>query len=50
MAKDNSALIAAIDNATCALDRAIQLLEARKVSVKGIHGRQEEGQKAPQRR
>ncbi|WP_196809334.1 hypothetical protein [Rhizobium sp. 2MFCol3.1] len=49
MTKDNSALIAAIDNAMAAIDRAIQELETRKASVKGIHGRQEEGQKSPQR-
>jgi hypothetical protein len=49
MANDNSALITAIDNAICAIGKAIQELEARKVSTKGIHGREEEGQKAPKR-
>jgi hypothetical protein len=49
MTKDNSALIAAINNAMSAIDIAIQDQEARKVPTKGINGRNKEGQKAPKR-
>ncbi len=49
MSNDNSALIAAIDNAMSAIDIAIQDQETRKVSMKGINGRHKEGQRASKR-